>query len=124
MNQPADNSLLVIQGRTEVEGELLRNLLANNGIDTFHVPSLASAIMGRSTGFRFGVRCRDRTVAAEVLRETGLELEDYLAVPSAYNLDVPYYVHSTADPRRVSWRGVVTALFFIILGATLVLRFC
>jgi|GEM_PF-7045875 len=124
MNPAADDTLLVVQGRTEVEGELLRSLLENSEIETFHVPSLASAILGRSTGFRFGIRPGDRAVAAEVLRERGLELEDFLAVASAYNLDVPYYVHSTADPRRVSWRGVVTALFFIGLGTVLVLRFC
>jgi hypothetical protein len=124
MKQSEDNTLLEIQGRTEVEGALLRSLLENNGIETFHVPSLASAIMGRSTGFRFGIRKRDRAAAAEILRDHDLDLEDYLAIPSAYNFDVPYYVHSTADHRSVSWRGVVAALFFIFLGVVIFLRVC
>jgi hypothetical protein len=94
-----DTELLVLQGKTEVEMELLRGLLEDAGLETFHVPSAASALLGRVSGIRRAIRESDRTAAAEALAAAGLRLEDFVAPRSAYNVDEPYGVLASPGAR-------------------------
>jgi hypothetical protein len=103
-----ENDLLVLQGKTEVEMELLRGLLEDAGLETFHVPSAASALLGRVSGIRRAIRESDRAAAGEALAAAGLRLEDFVAPRSAYNIDEPYGIlaSSGARPRTLAAWGL------------------
>jgi len=115
---------IILQGRTEVEGDLLRSLLESEGVNTFHEPSAASAILGRTTGFRFAVRRQDQNRAAEVLEERGLSIQDFIAVKSAYNLDVPFHLKIDAEHPSPSWRGLAAGIAFLVLMIFFLTRAC
>ena len=114
-----DDDLLVLQGKTEVEMELLRGLLEDAGLETFHVPSAASALLGRVSGIRRAIRAADRAAAGEALAATGLRLEDFVAPLSAYNVDEPYGVLASpgARGRTLAALGLVVLALLAISGA-------
>lgn len=114
---PRSDSLIVMQGRSEVESDLLRNILEHAGIETFHVPSAESALMGRVSRTRFAFRATDRPAAEETLRAAGLQLEDFRAVKSAYNLDEPFHRAFGGWSLRFTWGAMlwVAALIALIL---------
>jgi hypothetical protein len=109
---------LILQGTSEVEMDLLRGLLEDAGVETFHVPSAASALQGRVSGIRRAIRVADRDNAAAVLASAGFRLEDFVAPASAYNLDEPY--HSLVAPGARS-RTLVTVGLALLALAMLVL---
>ena len=120
-----DDELLVLQGKTEVEMELLRGLLEDAGLETFHVPSAASALLGRVSGIRRAIRAADRAAAGEALAAAGLRLEDYVAPRSAYNVDEPYHalVASGAGRRTLAaWGLAVLVLSAVGLAVYLLTR--
>jgi hypothetical protein len=119
-----DNQQIILQGRTEVEGEMLRSLMESHGLDTFHIPSLASAIMGRSTGFRFAIRQSDEQQAREILDELQLRLEDFTAVRSAYNQDIPYHFHRDPQTRSIPRGAILAVLTVFVISLAMALRAC
>jgi hypothetical protein len=118
-NDAVDDELLVLQGKTEVEMELLRGLLEDAGLETFHVPSAASALLGRVSGIRRAIRAADRAAAGEALAAAGLRLEDFVAPLSAYNVDEPYHalVAPGARGRTLAALGLVVLALLVISGA-------
>ena len=117
MPESWNSELIIIQGRTEVESNLLRGIIQQGGVEIFHVPSAASALMGRTTSFRFAVRISDRTKVENILNEMGLKLSDYTAVKSAYNLDEPFHRAFSHSEDKIS----IVTIFLTILGIFFVL---
>ncbi len=125
MSRAEKQDLLVIQGHTEVEGDLLRTLLEENGVTTFHVPSAASGLMGRVTGFRFAIRSGDRPAAEKALADMELQLDDFLAVTSAYNLDEPFHrAFEVNQSRSIRWGTMVLLGIGALLIIMTMIRAC
>jgi len=114
-----DSKLIIIQGNTEIESDLLRGIIEEAGICTFHVPSAASALMGRTTSFRFAILRADRDKVENILKEMGLKLDDYTSVKSAYNLDEPFHRAFSRSENRIS----LISIFLLILGLFFLLYF-
>ena len=106
--------LIILHGRSEVESDLLRQLLEDSGIETFHVPSAESALMGRPSRIRFAIRSTDREQAEEILDQAAMKLADFQAVRSAYNLDEPFHHVFSRWRMRFSW-GVVLWIAALLL---------
>ena len=112
-----DDELLVLQGKTEVEMELLRGLLEDAGLETFYVPSAASALLGRGSGIRRAIRAAARAAAGEALAAAGMRLEDFVAPRSAYNVDEPYHAIVAPGARGrtlAAWSLAVLGLLTVL----------
>jgi len=118
---PSVNDLLTLQGDSEIDGELLRSLLEDSGIETFHVPTAYAALLGRASGIRFAIRQSDRPLAEEALAAAGHQFKDFIAAPGAYNVDEP--LHRTFG-RRSADRWLPWLLLAVAAGLCFGLWFC